>query len=345
MDESNIMKSDSFFENPDFSFNMDKNGWPWSQIQPLNSHPFSITDWPRISIITPSFNQGQFIEETIRSVLLQGYPNLEYIIIDGGSTDGSVDIIKKYEPWLSYWVSESDRGQSHAINKGFEKAAGDWIAWLNADDIYLQHTFFKIAATIAQSVDPLVWIVGTTVFTDPDLHEIGRFEPSLYTAVGRDTNYDPMGWIDFVCTKRSGIALPQPSSFWQRSAVIQAGGIDESLRYAMDHELYGRLAYQGFRPLLLEEPLACFRTHPEQKTTNFPAAFWKEELKIVYNWVTRANSLEKEKLEIYGTWLDRQIKYHPYNAFYQSAKSRIRNVLKFIFGSVYKRIKKYFYKE
>ena len=81
--------------------------------------------WPRISIVTPSYNQGQFIEETIRSILLQGYPDLEYIIIDGGSTDQSVEIIRKYEPWLTYWVSEKDRGQSHAINKGFERASGE----------------------------------------------------------------------------------------------------------------------------------------------------------------------------------------------------------------------------
>ncbi|MHB9056559.1 MAG: glycosyltransferase family 2 protein [Paludibacteraceae bacterium] len=246
------MKYNSLFDALYLPLSAEKNNWPWSPVYTLYPQPDPTSALPRITIVTPSFNLGQFIEETIRSVLLQGYPNLEYIIIDGGSKDGSVKIIKKYEPWLSYWVSESDRGQSHAINKGLEKATGDWIAWLNADDIYLQHTFFKIAATIAQSVDPLVWIVGTTVFTDPDLHEIGLFEPSHYTAAGRDTNYVPMGWIDFVCTKRLGIALPQPSSFWQRSAVIQAGGIDESLRYAMDHELYGRLAYQGFRPLLLE---------------------------------------------------------------------------------------------
>ena len=101
--------------------------------------------WPRISIVTPSYNQGQFIEETIRSVLLQGYPNLEYIIIDGGSTDNSVEIIKKYSPWLTYWVSERDRGQSHAINKGFEHASGDILGWLNSDDMLAMGSLRRVA--------------------------------------------------------------------------------------------------------------------------------------------------------------------------------------------------------
>ena len=103
-----------------------KIGWPWTEES--SQLPEKMSDgspWPRISIVTPSYNQGQFIEETIRSVLLQGYPNVEYIIIDGGSTDNSLEIIKKYEPWLAYWVSEPDRGQSHALNKGIQKATGD----------------------------------------------------------------------------------------------------------------------------------------------------------------------------------------------------------------------------
>src|SRR5687767_11548136 len=111
-----------------------RSGWPW--ICPGTARGQLVlagSDWPRITIVTPSFNQAQFLEETIRSVLLQGYPNLEYIIIDGGSTDKSVDIIKKYEQWLAYWVSEPDRGQSDAINKGFEKATGEVFAWINSD--------------------------------------------------------------------------------------------------------------------------------------------------------------------------------------------------------------------
>lgn len=99
--------------------------------------------WPKISIVTPSFNQGQYIEETIRSILLQGYPNLEYIVIDGGSTDGAVDVIRKYEKWLTYWVSEPDKGQADAINKGLERCTGEIFNWINSDDILLPNVAFN----------------------------------------------------------------------------------------------------------------------------------------------------------------------------------------------------------
>jgi cellulose synthase/poly-beta-1,6-N-acetylglucosamine synthase-like glycosyltransferase len=109
-----------------------KTGWPWTEGTPALDHTRPDGQpWPRVTIVTPSFNQAEYIEETIRSVLLQGYPNLEYIIIDGGSTDGSVDIIRRYEPWLAHWISEPDRGQSHALNKGFRRASGQIMALLS----------------------------------------------------------------------------------------------------------------------------------------------------------------------------------------------------------------------
>ena len=121
-------------------------GWPWTIETPRlpPTYPDG-SPWPSISIITPSYNQGHFIEETIRSVLLQGYPNLEYIIIDGGSTDETLPIIKKYEPWISFWVSEPDRGQSHAINKGFARSRGSILAWINSDDYYYEGAFEAVA--------------------------------------------------------------------------------------------------------------------------------------------------------------------------------------------------------
>src|SRR5438309_6203079 len=111
-------------------------GWPWTEgAAPLGELMGDGSPWPRITIVTPSYNQGRFLEETIRSVLLQGYPNLEYMVIDAASTDESVEIIRKYERWLAYWVSEKDRGQTHAINKGLAKATGEIFSYLNSDDL------------------------------------------------------------------------------------------------------------------------------------------------------------------------------------------------------------------
>jgi glycosyltransferase involved in cell wall biosynthesis len=313
-----------------------KKEWPWHAVNVAQQGSVSL---PRISVITPSFNHGQFIEETIRSVLLQSYPNLEYIIIDGGSTDQTIDVIKEYEPWLAYWVSEPDHGQSHAINKGLEKATGEWVAWLNADDAYLPGALYNVATAALKNNQFVSWIVGTTIVTDSKLRETGQFVPSLYTASGRDRKYRPSGWTDFVCTKRSGIALPQQSSFWLRSAVVKAGGVDESLHYAMDHELYGRLAYHGYRPVLLEEALACFRLHEEQKTTRFPVTFWREELTVVYNWMKLTNGTEQQTLEKYSNWLNQQIKNYPFRSLSQSIISMLSRIAKVIFPSSYNKLR------
>ncbi|GAG62509.1 unnamed protein product [marine sediment metagenome] len=137
--------------------------------------------WPRISVITPSYNQGRFLEKTILSVLNQNYPNLEYIIIDGGSTDESINIIKKYENYIDYWVSEKDRGQADALNKGFKKATGDIIGWQNSDDIYLPSVFLKIAELFKQN--PKIDIIyGNRFDIDEDNNIIGE---SIFTKFSR----------------------------------------------------------------------------------------------------------------------------------------------------------------
>ena len=119
-----------------------KTGWPWTvETSQLADTMPDGRPWPRISVVTPSFNQGQFIEEAIRSVLLQGYPNLEYIIVDGGSTDALIDIIRRYTPWISSWFSERDDGQSDAINKGLGVATGEIVSWLNSDDLVTPDAF------------------------------------------------------------------------------------------------------------------------------------------------------------------------------------------------------------
>jgi cellulose synthase/poly-beta-1,6-N-acetylglucosamine synthase-like glycosyltransferase len=130
-----------------------KTGWPWTtESQSFPPLTPASKPWPKISIVTPSYNQGTFLEETIRSVLLQNYPNCEYIIIDGGSTDNSIEVIKRYEKWLSYWISEKDRGQIDAINKGFERSTGEILAWINSDDLYLMNALAKIALYFTKDV-------------------------------------------------------------------------------------------------------------------------------------------------------------------------------------------------
>src|SRR5436190_764759 len=128
-----------------------KKGWPWTEeSSPPPTQASPSRDWPRITIITPSFNQVQFIEETIRSILLQGYPNLEYLVLDGGSTDGSVEIIKKYSRWIDFWRSEPDGGQSAAINSGLKRGNGAYATWINSDDLLCKDALIRQAAEIVR---------------------------------------------------------------------------------------------------------------------------------------------------------------------------------------------------
>lgn len=206
--------------------------------------------WPRISIVTPSYNQGRFIEETIRSVLLQGYPNLEYIIIDGGSTDGSVDIIRKYHDELAYWVSEPDRGQAHAINKGFLRATGDIFGWVNSDDYYYPGVFQVIARALVEH--PKVELVhGYEHHVDKNGRVIKEVFPAL-----RDAR---------AATLYVGKPLLQLTCFWRSGAHRAIGELNEMLRNHLDYEFLLRLSYR-YSSMYVPLCVGAFRRYPEQQS-------------------------------------------------------------------------------
>jgi glycosyltransferase involved in cell wall biosynthesis len=180
---------------------------------------------PKISVVTPSFNQAEFLERTIKSVLDQGYPNLEYIIVDGGSTDGSVDIIRKYQSQVAYWVSEADKGQAHAINKGLRRATGDWVAWQNSDDVYYPGVFASLA-DMAKKHPDIKLIVGDMMLIDTS------------DQILRDIRYvRPCHKAMLV----EGMLLANQVSFWRRDIHQQLGWMDEDLHFSFDYEWFLRL--------------------------------------------------------------------------------------------------------
>lgn len=207
--------------------------------------------YPKISIITPSFNQGQYIEETIQSVLKQNYPNLEYIIIDGGSTDTTVEIIKRYEKQVAYWVSEKDRGQSHAINKGLAMVSGEIVNWLNSDDLFEPGSLFKVAEAFMKSKTEV--IVGRCVMFSESS------DKELLLDSGKVSFYSMLRfWRNHFCP-------PQPAIFFKRSLLERVGILNEDLHYGMDLDLWLRMAHNSSF-YSIPEVLARYRVHGLSKT-------------------------------------------------------------------------------
>lgn len=206
-------------------------------------------DLPSMTIVTPSFNQGQFLERTIRSVVDQGYPNLQYIVMDGGSTDGSVETIRKYAARLAYWASRPDKGQSAAINAGWRMATGDIIAWQNSDDAYLPGALEAVGRAFVEHPEAVL-VYGLT---------------QRVNAEGR-----PMGTVGSPFRRRTLLyshqVIPLTSAFYRRSAVEAVGMLDESLHYSMDLDLFLRLTSLA-PPVMLPQTLAEATIHADAKTT------------------------------------------------------------------------------
>ena len=260
-----------------------KTGWPWTEEKPtFLQHPSICNSWPKISIITPSFNQGEFLEETIRSVLLQGYPDTEYIIIDGGSTDKSAEIIVKYSPWLHYWLSEPDTGQSNAINKGFKRATGELCAYINSDDLYEPGAFRSAAVAFMKAEKPQFMAGNCIVF---DKSKVKR----MFNA----------WWPDHIghLLKPFGSTFAQPASFWSRDIYEQVGGFDENLHYVFDREFFLKIGLAGKAPLILGQTLARYRDHVGTKTSN-TIKFYQESVPIIEKYADQCDLSTKDKRDM-----------------------------------------------
>ena len=220
--------------------------------------------YPKISIITPSYNQGKYLEKTITSVLEQNYPNLEYIIIDGGSTDNSLEIIKKYQNHLTYWVSEKDNGQVSAINKGLKLCSGNIFNWLNSDDYLQPGALNKIADAF---IDDNVKVVAGKV----------RNFSTKGEEIIPNQNLSTKG---LMCWE-PGVKFVQPGVWLRRNLIEQAGGIDEQFHYAFDWDLYIRYLYHFPNVKEIDDLLVHFRIHENSKTNTSLNHFHEEERKII----------------------------------------------------------------
>lgn len=214
---------------------------------------------PKLSIITPSFNQAEFLEGTILSVVSQGYQNLEYIIIDGGSTDGSIDIIRKYEKYISYWVSEVDRGQAHAINKGLAIATGEWVGWQNSDDIYYEGCFSDLAKYLSK--DDVELIIGNINI----INEEGE--------IIRDLKYVKPNYKSLLA---EGMVLANQAAFWRANKIF----MNENYHFNFDYEWFIRLLKNG-NAFHVNRTWGALRYHGGTKTSTNPLMFEIENKKIL----------------------------------------------------------------
>lgn len=239
--------------------------------RPLSLPPLRATSqyypqvFPRISIVVPSFNQGRFIGATLQSIIDQDYPNLELLVVDGLSTDNSLEVINKYKCHLAWWVSEADSGQTQAINKGFSRSTGDIMAWINSDDLIAPGALHRVAEYFSQNTEAGV-IYGDRILINQDSLEIGRWVlPNHSNRV--------LKWADFV---------PQETLYWSRKAWDCVGSrLDENFHFAMDWDFLLRLSAKGANILHLPLFMGLFRIHNEQKTSRQLFSIGQQEIQAI----------------------------------------------------------------
>lgn len=200
--------------------------------------------WPKVTVVTPSFNQARYVEETIRSVLLQGYPDLEYIVMDGGSRDNTVEVLRRYARFITYWTSEKDRGQSDAINKGFRLSTGEWTGWQNSDDYYEPGAIGKMVETAMANPGASV-VYGSVKLCDADSRDTGTYPTSAFDLMAM------MPWANMF----------NQSMFFHRRVFDAGHFIDENLHHYIDHDFFWRLIFEGFEFVYCPEFGAVFRIH------------------------------------------------------------------------------------
>ena len=249
----------------------DRTGWPWTeQTPPATECPAPGRAWPPISIVVPVLNQGGSLEAALRSVLLQGYPDLEIIIIDGGSTDGTLDVLRKYEPWLGYWVSEPDRGQTHAINKGLVRCNGEVANWVCGDDLLVPGALQAIGRAFARAPETDV-VVGRTEHKFLSLPSRNRIDPP-----------PSLGRIRLIPATNP---IAQPSCFYRRRLLDRDPPLDESLEYSMDLELWAYFNSRGARWKTIDDVLSVYQYTGRNKTMNGGEHYLEDGERIYHRYV------------------------------------------------------------
>jgi glycosyltransferase involved in cell wall biosynthesis len=223
------------------------------------------SDLPLVSIVTPSFNQARYIEATMQSVFAQDYPRIEYMVVDGGSNDGTVDLIKKHEDKIAWWVSEKDKGQTDAINRGFERANGEILAWLNSDDTYEQGAV-SAAVKFLQEHPEVGLVYGDCNFINEEGRVIGRFNSAQ---------------TDHRLLRRGYVHIPQQTAFFRAGLWRQVGPLDPSFYFAMDYDLWTRIAARS-EIKYVPQTWANFRLHTSGKTIAADDRCWPEMIRVHY---------------------------------------------------------------